>query len=297
MGWLFWGTLGYILNGFSVAADKTLLGRKGLQDPAVYTLSISILGLLVFFLLPFGLDWPDGATLLAGMLSGLFFTAALYLMFTVLRVGEASRVPAFIGSVQPLFVFLGSLFILSERLNFWEVVAFALLLLGGWLMAEGKGGLQGKWMVVAIGSSLSFALAYIFFKYTFDHTDFISGLILTRVGGFISSLLLFFIPGTWANFKASFTHSSGGLKGAFVAGQTLAALGGLANSYGIKLGSVTLVNALQGIQYVCLFIISGIISKKFPHFYQDQFTLQSATKKAIATLIMTVGLALLAFGI
>ncbi|MBI5465762.1 MAG: DMT family transporter [Candidatus Kerfeldbacteria bacterium] len=296
MTWITWATVGYFLNAVALAVDKALLNRREMKDPAVYTLLISILGLLVFVLAPWGFAWPSLTALTWGLGSGVFFTLGLWLMFTVLGQGEASRVPAFIGSLNPVFVFLGSFWLLQERLTMAGSLAFVVLVLGGWLMVGGHGGLNRRSLILAVVSAAAFGAAYVFLKITFAETNFISGLIWSRLGGFGSALLLLFIPGTWQRFRLS-SQSQGGVKLAFLGGQVSGALAGLFNSYAITLASVTLVNALQGIQYVFLLALAGLVSFRFPWFFQDEFSGRLAVRKLGGTLFIVAGLWLLSLAV
>lgn len=289
MIWIFWATLGYLLNATAIAVDKSLLNRQEMKDPAVYTILLSTLGLLVFVLSPWGLVWPTSKVLWLGLGTGVFFALGLWTMFTVLRIGEASRVPAFIGSLNPIFVFIFSWWLMSERLSGLGLLAFALLAAGGFLMVGKSGGLKGKWFWLAILSAVAFGLSYVLLKLTFNETNFISGLIWTRFGQFIASLGLLFIPGTWRNYQTSFSSGSG-VKFAFLAGQSAGALSGLLNSFAISLASVTFVNALQGVQYVFLLIMAAVVSFRFPNFFKDEFSRQAIAFKVGGTVLIVLGL-------
>src|SRR3989344_4967684 len=116
MGWIGWAAIGYFFNAIVAIVDKSLLKRERLDNPAVYTFAISCLGLLALVLVPFGWHNPSLLGWWYGLGSGACFTAALWSLFTVLKQGEASRVPAYIGSLNPLFVFGASFFLIGERL-------------------------------------------------------------------------------------------------------------------------------------------------------------------------------------
>ncbi|MBU1038720.1 DMT family transporter [Patescibacteria group bacterium] len=291
MSWLIWASIGYFFNATALAVDKALLNRQELREPAVYTLLQAILGLLVLVLLPW-IVWPSGSAMGLGLIAGFFFALGLWLMFKVLAVGEASRVPAFIGSLSPLFVFAASWLMIGERLSPLALSAFIVLVVGGFFMVGGPGGLRGRSLGLAIGSALAFALSYVFLKITFEQSSFFAGLVLIRLGVFLASLFLLLIPGTWQTFVNSF-KSGAKVKFAFIGGQASGALSGLLTSYAISLASVTLVNALQGVQYVFLLIMALVVSFKYPQLFKDEFGGQTAVRKIIGTFAVVVGLWLL----
>lgn len=297
MGWIFWAGLGYLSNAVALVVDKALLARREVRDPATYTLFSSMLGMLVLLLAPWGLLSPSLRVLTFGLLSGTAFTIGLWLMFSVLQVGEASRVPALIGSVSPVFVFLFSWLGEGEKLSSLEVIAFVLLVGGGLCMVGGKSGLRGRWLILALISSAAFALAYLWLKVVFLESNFVSGLIWTRVGGFLAALLLFCVPGTWAAFRKSARRSSEGLRFAFVGGQSAGAISAILTSYAITQASVTLVNALQGLQYVFVLIFAVLVSWRLPKLFHDEFSSSALVRKVGGTLLICAGLAVLSVSV
>jgi len=288
MTWLGWAILSYFFNASALAVDKALLNRQELKDPAVYTLLQGCLGLLVLVLLPWTV-WPGWTGVGLGLIAGFFFALGLWLMFMVLGRGEASRVPAFIGSLSPIFVFAGSWWLLGERLSSSAGWAFILLVVGGFFMVGGSGGLKKKDLWLAAAAALAYGLSYVFLKETFVVSSFLAGLILIRLGVFLSAALLLLIPGTLSSFRASGGTKSG-VKLAFIGGQSAGALSGLLNSYAVSLASVTLVNAMQGVQYVFLLLMAVAVSVKYPQFFRDQFDRSSSWRKAIGTIFIMVGL-------
>lgn len=293
MHWVLWASVGYFLNAVAISIDKALLRRQALGNPAVYTIIISALGLLVLVLVPFGLGTPTVSSVALGLLSGAFFTLGLWSMFVVLRRGEASRVPAFIGSLNPLFVFLGSYLLMGERLTGLGFVAFAALVAGGFCMVGGVGGLDRRSRWLATGSAAAYGVAYVFLKLTFVGSGFVSGLVWSRLGGFVASLALLWVPGTWASLRHNASGGSVGPKLALLTGQGLASVGGLLNSYAITLASVTLVNALQGIQYVFLLGLAAVVSFRWPQLFHDEFSGEVLTRKVAGCVLIAAGLALL----
>jgi len=296
MSWIGWATIGYFFNAVVAIVDKSLLGQRRMGNPAVYTFAISCLGLLSLLLIPFGWQNPSLLGWLYGLASGTCFTIALWTMFTVLKSGEASRVPAYIGSLNPIFVFAASFVLIGERLTPWHVAAFFVLVLGGFMMVGGPGGLDRRSLVLATFSSLVFGLAFVFIKLAFTEVTFVTGLVVTRLGGFLSSLFLLLIPGTWESFGHMVGKTSNGLKLSFIAGQASGALSGAFNSYAVSIASVTLVEALQGMQYVFILVFALLVSYKWPELLREQFSRATLARKIIGIVLIAGGLWWLSWG-
>lgn len=293
--WLVIVTIGYLLNAISSVVNKSLL-NKDIPNPVVYTFYICILGLAVFALAPFGLAWIGFNMFIISLIAGILFTGALLSMFTALLNDEVSRVIPLIGGLQPVFVFWLAFFFLGERLLNNQVIAFVLVLLGGLLITirwQKASRQQVKLFFLSLLSALLFALSFVLSKYIFDSTDFISGFIWTRVGSFLGAVVLLL----WAvNRKAIFGNvkTAGRTVGLiFILGQVAGALSFIMINWAMAMGSVTLVNALQGLQYVFLFIIVLLLAKRYPEWLKENTRGLVLVQKIIAILLISGGLYLL----
>lgn len=287
--WFFWSVVAYFLNALAVLIDKSLFHTKQVRKPASYVVVICALGMLAWVLAPLGLS---RLTLLGWILStvaGFSFTAALLLFFTCLQQAEVSRVTSFIGAWSPIFVFAISFLFFNERLSVLEVVAFILLVTGGFLMAGGKKGLTSDILLMSLLSAVGFAVFYTVSKATFDEVGFISGLIWIRVTAFVFSLFLLFIPSTWQALRYN-SQAGPKAKLAFFGGQVSSALSALLINYAISLGSVTLINAMQGLQYVFLLGLVATLSFNRPELLKEELSGHILLRKIIAILLIAGGL-------
>ncbi len=294
--WLLWAAIGYFLNATAIAVDKILLTSKQIKNPAVYTVMISILGLFVLVLTPFGLEFVSIPVLLVGLVSGAIFTVGLWLMFTILKTAEASRVPALIGSWSPLFVLILAFISLGERLSIYEIASFVLLVLGGLLITQGKSGLKGYNLVLAIGAAIAFAVSSVLLKFSLEHTNFVSSLIWNRLGASGAGLFLLLLPGVIKELRNDLSVGHKSFKWIVLGGQTAGALSGLIITYAISLTSVSLVNALQGVQYVFLLVMAAILSRFHPSLLKEEFSRAVLFQKIQAMILIGAGLWLLSLG-
>ena len=217
-------------------------------------------------------------------------------------LGEISRIAPIVGGAIPLFTLFFSYFFLAERLTGHQLVAFFLLVIGGVIMLwprKTKPALVraslSKRLFLALLAALFFAGSFVLSKFIFTEQAFVNGFIWIRIGGFLGAWLLLFWPTTrQAIFKSSRTIKLkvGGL---VAANKGLSALSFLLLNYAISLGSVTLVNALQGVQYAFLLMIALFLSKKFPQIIKEQITNGVIIGKVTAICLIALGLAILAF--
>ncbi|MEA3343503.1 MAG: hypothetical protein U9Q92_05015, partial [archaeon] len=64
-------------------------------------------------------------------------------------------------------------------------------------------------------------------------------------------------------------------------------------SLAISLGSVSLINAAQGTQYLFLFLLALICTRFFPKLFKEELNKEIIAKKAIAILLISIAVYLL----
>jgi len=300
IGWLPVTIIAYFFHAFAVILDKFLLAQR-IQRPSTYVFWVGVLGLGAFFLAPISFFVPETKVITDAFISGVAFTFALFFFYIAIQRGEASRIAPVIGGLSPIFVFLLSRGILGEVLSRSELMAFAVLVVGSVLISltHKKGGRFNNidfknvgWLVLA---SFLFGVTYVYEKAVFNETDFINGFIWTRIGGFVGVLpFLFFSASRESIFEAP--RMAGRVTiGAFLLNKVLGALGFFLVSFAISIApSVSLVNALQGIEYVLIFIFALLISRLRPKFLEEEVTPLIIFEKVFAIILIAGALALLA---
>lgn len=290
--------LAYLLFAITGIADKFLLSGA-IRHPITYAFLVGILSPIVIILAPFGFHIITGQVLFFALLGGFCFTYALFFFYSAIQQGSASRILPIEGGLVPVLTFVLAFFIVGEKLDSNQIVAFVLLVLGSILISIKK--VEGKWQPLALRNAIIaaffFALALTLYKYTYNHTNFISGLIWNRLGlglGALSFLLLPYsrniILSSWKE-KSSLSKSKNPIVfvGNFLAGST----GSLLQSYAIFLGSVVIVNAMQGVQFVFLLILTTIFSVYFPKILKEDIAKAVLFQKILAIVLISAGLVLL----
>ncbi|KKR48749.1 MAG: Conserved hypothetical membrane protein, DUF6 family [Candidatus Magasanikbacteria bacterium GW2011_GWC2_40_17] len=292
--WLLISLIGYFLNALSAVVDKILISKK-ISNPAVYVFYISLLGLFGLVLAPWGLALISWWNLFVSLIAGISFALALLYLFKSLKISESSRITPFIGGFSPIFVFIFSFFILNERLNPKQIMAFVVIILGTVLISLGKTGKSNSRRVywLALFSAFFFGLSYALTKYLFNNLSFVNAFVWLRLTTFVGALFLLLSAQNRHDIfhqDKKIARQSGFL---FLFGQVAGAASFLLINYAISLASVTLVNALQGLQYAFLLVLVLILFKWRPNLLEEKIKGWVLVQKILAIILIGWGLFLL----
>lgn len=297
MSWIAIVITAHVLNAVNFVIDKFLLTKK-VSESFVYTFAIGILGMFVLVLIPFGFEIPAPELLALNFFTGFTFILALLCFFRSLQFNEASRIVPFIGTAIPLMTLMFSFFFLHERLSAPELFAFGVLIFGTYLISrdtDSKKSVTLKGIGIALLAAFFFAVSFVLNKYVFETQPFISGFIWIRIGSFILVISLLFSKKRRIAVKNAWKKNSSKIKLLFVGNQMIGAAAFLLLSYSISLAAVSLVNALQGVQYMILLVGAFVISLKNPKLLSENFSPASLRYKVLGVLVISAGLAMLSY--
>lgn len=281
-------------NALAFLVDKFLLSRD-VPEPRAYAFAVGALSALGAVLLIFDPTLPRPSDIPLDVAAGATFVVALLLFFTALRRGEASRIVPFIGGTIPMYTFLLSYLFLGERLSPRELVAFVLLVIAAALIsreAPGEGSRNRGAYLPASASAVCFAVSAVLMKAVFVAQPFLSGFAWTRIAAFLTAMLLLAHGPSRRAILAPRRRQARRTFWLFIGGQVVGAVGFLGVSYAIALASVTLVNALQGVQYAILFVLVLFLGRRFPQL-RERLTRVVVFQKVAAIVLIAVGLGLL----
>ncbi len=308
--WIFLSIGAYFLLAINGVADKFLLS-KAIKHPIAYAFYVGITGpltllLLLFYYLgtlfhinffqsQFSLQFLSIGNTLIAFIGGACFPLALYFSYKAIQQTSISRILPIQGGLTPFFTLLLAYVFLGERLAENQMLAFIFLVLGAVLISFKKK--HGEWRALAFGnaaiSAFLFAMSLTLEKYVFNHVNFASGLIWTRFGFFLAAAsFLIFSKSRHYIFNAP-KEASTGNKIVYLGARLAGGLSGFLQNYAIKVGSVTLVNALQGTQYAFLLILTSILSLKYPKILKEHISGQTITQKITSIILISAGLAFL----
>lgn len=289
--------LAYALNGGAAVIDKILL-NKSVPSPIAYVFYISALGLLAVFLIPFGIQLNFYA-IVYSILAGIFGNLALLTYFQSLKKGEASIVAPIVGGFNPLFALLiGSIF-LGQVLTPPQLSAFFILMLGAVVLTHSiwsnKLAANQQLVLMAV-SGLLFAMSYVFLREVFALSNFLTGLVISRLTGGLFVIIFLLHPHTRRLiFSSRVTHNQFVNKTSLLLlmGQIFGASSGLLITYGVSLTSPALVNSLFGFQYLVILGAALILGRKHPQLLDEDLTKGTLVQKIIGAGILSLGVYLL----
>jgi len=292
MLWLIVVTIAYLFYAAVFVIDKYILSRP-MPHPIVFAFYVCVLSLLVIVLIPFGFVMPNGSEIFWSLLAGLVQVIATIMLYKVLNKGEVSRVVPFIGAVSAVFIFILNSIMVKEFLSSRQIIAFFLLIIGSFIIGFKKEEFLGKKIVgLAIASAFLFALFWIITKYLFLGTNFISGLIWVRVGAALWGLALLLPKKNRELIFSKTKETKPKIFGFFMVSRVMNAIGGMLLYWAVFLGSVVLINALQGLQYLFILLLAFLLFKKIP-ILKEQFGREVLIQKIAAIVLICLGLAFL----
>lgn len=282
------------LIGISLVWDKVLLKQPETQNLVSYVFwlgAISIFGLL---LAPFGFHWPSMGIAAMALCTGVLHLAAIWFYYAALKRGEASQTLAVMGGFSPVATALIALPLLRHPyLARGHVLAFALLVIGGFVMFLSEKLNVRRILPAILLSSGLFGLVNVLQKVVFDHTNFVSGYVIFTVGTFLGSALLLvrrswrrqiFVTSERAEPRSRFWY----FVNRFVSG-----VGSFLVFYAIDLAHPAVVDAISGVRYAVIFLGAYLLTQLRPQWLTENFRGWTLVGKAMATLLIVAGLVLL----
>lgn len=254
--------------------------------------------------LPFAYVAPNAFVIAWSLLAGIFWVGALWLFFVGLKYGEASRAVPITGSAVPLFTLILAVTFLGERFTAGQIVGVLGLIMGGALLSiplSGGRGFVGRPLIAAVGGGAAFAAYFAVVDFMYDHFDpFLAAFAYSRLGVGVAALGLLVWLAVFekkergrlplASRRKRILRAAWVVPVAFVASKGLGTVALILQSWAIDLGSVTVVNALQGTQYIVLLGLAALVSMRFPKLFREELTRVAWVQKIGGIILITLGL-------
>ncbi|MEK7462417.1 MAG: hypothetical protein AAB618_02480 [Patescibacteria group bacterium] len=284
MHWILLATLGQFMNAIVAVLDKYIVSdEKVLPRPFVYAFYSCLLTgfwAVIFFigLIPpldalgvpsfKNVTFPTIQVISMAFLSAYTFFMALVSMYDALRHSDAAVVMPIIGTISALATFGLSYVFLDAALSQSHIIGILVISFGTLLVAK----TLPEWSVVlhVVHSGVFFALHYITMKGLFLETSFEDGFFWSRISFVLFALSLLMVPVYWDKIKEQ-TKTTTKKTGALVL--TTKVLAGVAAFLLLKatdLGEVSVVQALDGVRFVFILIITTLFAHWLPSSATDR---------------------------
>lgn len=305
MFWIVLAIGAHVGNALVFVSDKIILGSDTKIGNPIHFAAWS--GLVAGGVGVILLGWwavPTAAVIGLSLLGGVFWVTALWLFFIGLKLGDPSSVVPIAGSAVPVFTLLITILLLGETLSWQQGIAVFFLILGGAVLSitwRGSRGLSARVFGVTVAAGGAFAAHFVTVDVLYDIFEpFLPAFAYARLGVAVVSVLL--LLGLFAS--GSMKSSAGSNKRSkhanrkiftmvalvFVGGKILGALALLSLNWAVKLGNVTIVNALQGTQYIFLLILALIFARYWPKLWREELKRVDIGQKVAGIVLIGIGL-------
>jgi drug/metabolite transporter (DMT)-like permease len=292
--WVFIAVAGYFLSAVSKILDKVLLARV-VPQPIVYTFYGGLLSGLVIVLFPFGFAFIPIKIFFIALCAGAFFVVSLFFLYRALKENDASRVVPLIVGIGPFITLALSVVVFGESFGGYLLYSFLFLVVGGVLLSirpAGYGRLQKQLLIDSCVASAAMSANIILTKAVFLQTSFINGVIWTRIGIFLTALMLLALPRLRMYLKKHHTiHQSGA--SLFLGNKIIGASGLFLVGYAIAKGSPAFVHAFGSFEYFFVFILGFFVTMYAPRLLKEDISPRALLFKIFGATLLVIALLLL----
>lgn len=300
--WFIIAIIGYSFLAVVFILDKLIVSTAK-EKPIVYAFYSTIFMFGAILVLPFvgwgilsGVDWWWA------IISGVAFGLAMWALFVAQEKGEATHIAPFNGAFITVIISLLGFYFLNEKLSSLQIGGMAILVFASLLLSSEKSKKHNGFhmgFVWAIISAIFFAISHVSAKYLYGLYPFWTGFIWTRATtGIVGVCLLFSAVVRKKLREKKKTKASYAVRHSLAiifSNKVLSVVAIVSLQYAAAIGSVTLVNALSGLQYVLMFVLVYFSSKFLPKVFKEYFTKKEITVEVIAITLVVIGMAFFVF--
>jgi drug/metabolite transporter (DMT)-like permease len=286
--------LAHAVIGISLLWDKILLRRPETRNLANYVFWLGAMSVLGLCLIPFGFHRTSLGTAALGFGSGAVALAANWFYYRALKYGEASQSLAVVGGFAPLATALIGLGLLSDRWREGELAAFALMVLGGFVMFGAEQLNLSQVLPSVLWAAVLFGLTNVTQKMVFNDAGFVTGYVFFTLGTFAGALALLLRPLWRQQILRHSEEASPASKRGYFLNRFVSGVGSFLIFVAISRANPAMVDAIAGLRYAIVFVGAFLLTRIKPRLLREDFRRRALIGKSVATGLVAAGLALLA---
>lgn len=308
MGWIWLAVGGQFLNAIVAVLDKYIVSDdSAIPKPFVYAFYSCLLA--GTWLLIFPLGWIPGLKNLGApqlgniimpnlelvamvFLAAYAFFLALVSMFDALKHDTPGNVMPVIGAVAAIVSLGLSHFFLDVTLTDNFLLGVILLAMGTFLVSQAC--FSWSLVLMTVHSGLFFALHLVTMKGIFEITDFDNGFFWSRVALVLFALSLLLVPAYIKKIRKGTEHTTarGGL--IVLSTKLLAGVAGFLLLKATDLGEVSVVQALDGLKFLFILVISYGVTLWASNFAPEhQWRPKRVARQVVYVLLIVLGFSVL----
>jgi len=293
MSWLYLVIIAEFISAIVFMTDKYLISSKSVGKPVVYAFYVGILSAVVLAILPFNLiSLPNLRIILLSAAVAVAFVASTLFLYSSLQTADASDVAPVMGAMTAIATLGFSFWLLDSDLPRNFAVAFSVLMAGTLMMSAFRFDTRATIYVVCGG--ILFGLSSVLLKLMFNETTFWNGFFWSRMANVAGAFALLLWPGNFRAVMGNVRTSKVGVKYLIIGNKALAGFAFLMTLAAIKLGNVSIVNALDGLHFVFLLVLAFILTYAMPEFFHEAVHRRhNRIKKLTASAIIVTGFVLM----
>jgi uncharacterized membrane protein len=261
--WLGIAVAAQFLFAIGVLVDRHIVVRaEHIGKPIVLAFYVSLMSGCVIVLAPFGISLPSTLVVTLSLAAAVAFLAGIFFLYSALRIGHAADVAPVVGAVSAITTVILAAFSLEGDITPILFVPVALLILGTALISRFH--FTTHTLLYTVCSGFGLGVMFLLVKLVFLEVPFLDGFFWTRMMNVVVALGLLLVPVWRMAILKGGTHSSRGAKLLVVGNKILAGAASVLMAFAVSLGPVSVVNALSGLQFVFVFVLTLLFARFMP---------------------------------
>lgn len=291
--WLALAVFAQFLFAVTTLIDRHIVVKaRHIGEPIVYAFFVSLLSGFVIVLLPFGVvHVPSAHVVVLSFVNASVFVAGIYFLYSALRLARASDVAPVVGAVSAVGAFVLAGVFIEGDITAGLIPPVLMLAAGTALISHFHFTRRAMFFTLLAGFFLG-ATAFSF-KLVVLAVSFLDGFFWTRMMNMALALSLLIVPALRKTIFHGGARSSNGAKLLVLSNKIIAGVASVLTSFAISLGSVSIVNALAGLQFVFLYIFSFVFGKRMPELPGGRAHGHGGWQTAAGVALIVAGLAFL----